>query len=199
MSRKRKGISADEEELWRRVTATATPLHRRPVAKADVPKPGPVSPPQRAEGDLFAAFVTPARPKGPGATKVSLQPAIDQTVAAHPLRMDHGVYRQMVRGKTRPEARIDLHGMTLAEAHPALIGFVLRAQNAGCRLILVITGKGKRSEDHGPIPQRLGALRHQVPHWLHSAPLSGIVQQIATAHAKHGGMGAYYVYLRRPK
>jgi DNA-nicking Smr family endonuclease len=199
MSRKRKGISADEEELWRRVTATATPLHGRPVAKADVPKPGPVSPPQRAEGDLFAAFVTPARPKGPGATKVSLQPAIDQTVAAHPLRMDHRTYRQMVRGKTRPEARIDLHGMTLAEAHPALIGFVLRAQNAGCRLILVITGKGKRSEDHGPIPQRLGALRHQVPHWLHSAPLSGIVQQIATAHAKHGGMGAYYVYLRRPK
>ena len=199
MSRKRKGISADEEELWRRVTATATPLHRRPVAKADVPKPGPVLPSQRAEGDLFAAFVTPTRPKGPGATKVSLQPAIDQTVAAHPLRMDHGVYRQMVRGKTRPEARIDLHGMTLAEAHPALIGFVLRAQNAGCRLVLVITGKGKRSEDHGPIPQRLGALRHQVPHWLHSAPLSGIVQQIATAHAKHGGMGAYYVYLRRPK
>lgn len=199
MSRKRKGLSADEEEMWRRVTASATPLHRRPFPKADVAKPGPVSPPQRAEGDLFAAFTNPARPKGLGATTVTLQPAIDQTVAAHPLRMDHGVYRKMVRGKTRPEARIDLHGMTLAEAHPALIGFVLRAQNAGCRLILVITGKGKRSEDHGPIPQRLGALRHQVPHWLHSAPLSGIVQQIATAHAKHGGMGAYYVYLRRPK
>ncbi len=197
MSRKRKGLSADEEELWRRVTASATPLHRRPVPKADAPKPGPVSPPQRAEGDLFAAFTSPARPKGPGTTKVTLQPAIDQTVAAHPLRMDHGAYRRMVCGKTRPEARIDLHGMTLAEAHPALIGFVLRAQNAGCRLILVITGKGKRSEAHGPIPQRLGALRHQVPHWLHSPPLSGIVQQIATAHAKHGGMGAYYVYLRR--
>ena len=71
------------------------------------------------------------------------------------------------------------------------------AQAAGCRLVLVITGKGKRRDDDGPIPERLGALRHQVPHWLHAPPLSGAVQQIAQAHLRHGGGGAYYVYLRR--
>jgi DNA-nicking Smr family endonuclease len=105
----------------------------------------------------------------------------------------------MMRGKSEPEARIDLHGMTLAEAHPALIGFVLRAQGAGNRLVLVITGKGRRVQDDGPIPQRIGALRHQVPHWLHSPPLGSVVQQIAPAHQRHGGAGAYYVYLRRSR
>jgi DNA-nicking Smr family endonuclease len=106
--------------------------------------------------------------------------------------MDAKLHGKMVRGKLLPEARIDLHGMTLAEAHPELIRFVLNAQSAGMRLVLVITGKGKRGEDHGPIPQRMGALRHQVPHWLRLPPLGQAVLQL-----KHGGSGAYYVYLRR--
>ena len=103
----------------------------------------------------------------------------------------------MRRGKLAPEARIDLHGMTLAEAHPELIHFILNAQTAGMRLVLVITGKGKRRDDTGPIPQRVGALRHQVPQWLRLPPLGPAVLQITEAHLKHGGSGAYYVYLRK--
>jgi DNA-nicking Smr family endonuclease len=85
--------------------------------------------------------------------------------------MDAGTHAKMTRGKLHPEARIDLHGLTLAEAHPELIRFILNAQSQGLRLVLVITGKGKRRDDTGPIPQRVGALRHQVPHWLHLPPL----------------------------
>jgi DNA-nicking Smr family endonuclease len=29
-------------------------------------------------------------------------------------------------------------------------------------------------------------------------PLAAVVQQVAPAHARHGGGGALYVYLRRP-
>ena len=111
--------------------------------------------------------------------------------------MDAGTHAKMRRGKLAPEARIDLHGMTLAEAHPELIHFILNAQSAGMRLVLVITGKGKRREDTGPIPQRVGALRHQVPQWLRLPPLGQAVLQVSEAHLKHGGSGAYYVYLRR--
>jgi DNA-nicking Smr family endonuclease len=50
---------------------------------------------------------------------------------------------------------------------------------------------------HDPIPRPIGALRHQVPHWLRLPPLSLAVQQVAEAHLKHGGSGAFYVYLRR--
>jgi DNA-nicking Smr family endonuclease len=111
--------------------------------------------------------------------------------------MDARKHAKMTRGKLDPEARIDLHGMTLAEAHPELIRFILNAQTAGLRLVLVITGKGKPGPDHGPIPQRTGVLRHQVPLWLRMAPMGPAVLQINEAHLKHGGGGAYYVYLRR--
>jgi DNA-nicking Smr family endonuclease len=194
MSRKRKGLTPEEIDLWHRVTATALPLHKKPLARHHDLKPKPA--PTRPSLTLPEDFAVGMPAKAPW-TRVALQPTIEAAVAAHPLRMDHGTFRKMRRGKTEPETRIDLHGMTLAEAHPALIGFILGAQSAGNRLVLVITGKGKRSDDGGPIPQRIGALRHQVPHWLHAAPLGAVVQQIAPAHHRHGGAGAYYVYLRR--
>jgi DNA-nicking Smr family endonuclease len=111
--------------------------------------------------------------------------------------MDRRTHQQMLRGKLKPEARIDLHGMTVAEAHPELVRFLLNAQASGKRMVLVITGKGKVKDDHGPIPQRMGVLRHQLPHWLGQPPLGGVVQQVAPAHLKHGGGGAFYIYLRR--
>jgi DNA-nicking Smr family endonuclease len=64
---------------------------------------------------------------------------------------------------------------------------------------LVITGKGKHRDDGGPIPTRFGVLRHQVPQWLAMAPLGGLVMQITESHIRHGGQGAYYVYLRRTR
>ena len=62
---------------------------------------------------------------------------------------------------------------------------------------LVITGKGKRGPDIGPIPHRMGVLRHQVPQWLRQPPLGPATLQVTEAHLKHGGSGAFYVYLRR--
>ena len=104
---------------------------------------------------------------------------------------------RMRRGLLEPDARIDLHGMTQQAAHRTLFTWLAAAHSRGYRLVLVITGKGKRREDTGPIPQRMGALRHQVPHWLHLPPLGPAVLQVSEAHLKHGGGGAYYVYLRR--
>lgn len=194
MSRKRRGLTPEDEDLWRRVAATAVPLHRRPGPL--LPEPEAKTAPPRPAPEPVPDFVLAPAPRQ-YRSHVTLRPTVEETVAAHPLRMDAGTFRKMKRGKSEPEARIDLHGMTLAQAHPALIGFVLGAQSAGNRLVLVITGKGKRRDDDGPVPERLGALRHQVPHWLHASPLAGAVQQIAQAHPRHGGAGAYYVYLRR--
>ena len=103
----------------------------------------------------------------------------------------------MKRGKSKPEARIDLHGMVVADAQAQLTRFILTAHSAGQRLVLVITGKGRRPSGDGPIPQRHGVLRHQVPQWLSTPPLSHAVLQVSEAHQRHGGSGAYYVYLAR--
>ncbi len=87
--------------------------------------------------------------------------------------------------------------MTLEQAHGRLNRFILDAQAQGVRLVLVITGKGKPQQQDGPIPIRRGVLKHQVPGWLQGPALRGAVMQITEAHIRHGGGGAYYVYLRR--
>lgn len=196
MSRRGRRLSDEERALWDRVAGTAKPMRSRRVASmsADpVAKAKPVTArPTPAEfhiGDL-------ARPL---TAMHDLAPTIEERLASQTVRMDRRAHRDLTRGKLTPEGRIDLHGMTLAEAHPELIRFVLQAHSAGKRLVLVITGKGKRVDDHGQIPQRVGVLRHQVPHWLTQPPLGTVVQQVTPAHLKHGGMGAYYVYLRRPR
>jgi DNA-nicking Smr family endonuclease len=122
-------------------------------------------------------------------------------VAQAPIRMKQTAHRRMIRGKMKPEARIDLHGMTLSEAHPALVDFVIGAHARGLRLLLVITGKGRGGdrEDDGPIPIRRGVLKQQVPGWLTAPPLGALVLEIREAHPRHGGGGAYYVYLRRSR
>jgi DNA-nicking Smr family endonuclease len=197
MSRRRV-LRPEEEEIWRSVARTVTPMHR-PGPSFPLPEPKSV----KADTKAPLQHSHPRLPLFTLGEKVrvksghSLAPTPAESLAATPLQMDAKTHGKMTRGKLAPEARIDLHGLTLAEAHPDLIRFVLNAQSAGLRLVLVITGKGKLRDDTGPIPQRMGALRHQVPQWLRMAPLGHAVLQVTEAHLKHGGSGAYYVYLRR--
>lgn len=194
---RRRTLRPEELEIWQAVARTARPLHGVPH---DFSKPEP------EQAMVYDPAPMPTQPrlspfrlgeKSRVKPAHDLLPGIGHDLAAAPVQMDAKTHGKMTRGKLLPEARIDLHGMTLAEAHPELIGFILNAQTAGLRLVLVITGKGKRGSDIGPIPQRMGALRHQVPHWLRMAPLSHAILQVTEAHLRHGGSGAYYVYLRR--
>jgi DNA-nicking Smr family endonuclease len=126
-----------------------------------------------------------------------LKPVLVDHFRNAPLNMDRKAFTQMKRGKLRPEGKIDLHGMTLDRAQPALVRFILSAQASGKRLVLVITGKGRPVDRPGPIPVPHGVLKHNVPHWLSVPPLAQAVLQVSPAHISHGGAGALYVYLRR--
>ncbi|WP_045388430.1 Smr/MutS family protein [Falsirhodobacter sp. alg1] len=194
---RRRTLRPEEEELWAAVARTAQAMH--PAQRTAAPVPPPTKPdtpsvavaPQPPVAPFrVGARSTPARPH-------DVSPTLREQIAAYPLKMDARQFARMSRGRLAPEARIDLHGMTLAEAHPELMHFILDAHRQGMRLVLVITGKGKMRDDGGPIPTRTGVLRHQVPQWLRLPPLGVLVQQVAEAHLKHGGGGAYYVYLRR--
>lgn len=208
MARKRtaRGLRPEERELWRRIAASTRPLSGQPVAarrQQSDPKPQhePLAPPpsetrpEPAQRPALPLFRIGSRAE-PETGRVDLATPAPEAVGQHPA-MDRKAFQRLSRGKLRPEARLDLHGMTLAEAQPELMRFILSAQAAGRRLVLVITGKGRPRDDDGPIPQRAGALRHEVPLWLARPPLSSAVLQVARAHQRHGGGGAYYVYLRR--
>lgn len=185
-------ISPEEAALWRKVADSAERLHRDRKTRDSLPRQTPKKPAHPlAEPHPFT--MNGAKKPAPN----DMAPPVAEQVAKAPVRMDRKTHAKLKRGKLRPEGKLDLHGMTLERAHPQLVGFILRAQADGKRLVLVVTGKGKHRDDGGPIPVRHGVLRHQVPHWLSVPPLSQAVLQVTQAHRSHGGGGAYYVYLRR--
>ena len=195
--RKPRNLSSEERELWDRVAARTTALH----PTRETPAPDPKSVPKKKR-EIIEASPLPDFRVGQKASATRkhdvMRPLVDRLAGA-PVNMDAKSFGKMKRGKLKPEGRIDLHGMTMAEAHPELVGFILNSQAMGRRLVLVITGKGKDRDDGGPIPTRHGILRHQVPQWLALPPLASAVLQVTPAHLKHGGYGAYYVYLRRTR
>ncbi len=198
MSRRKRPLSAEDAAIWDRVKSTATPLHpdRKPrhvAVSTQTLKPQK----QTEQADYRIPKFEIGTRSAPRIADHDLQPGLLQRLDTAPVQMDRKNYTKMRRGKLTPEARIDLHGLTLASAHPRLVRFILDAHAKGARLVLVITGKGREKPDDGPIPTRPGILRHQVPQWLTMPPLGGLVLQIAPAHQSHGGHGAYYVYLRR--
>ena len=179
----RRRLRPDEVELWRTVAETTqrlTPEQRH--RDVPMPKPKPVKPIHRS----IERFEIGQSANGHRSSH-RLMPALREQVAAAPLQMDKKTFGKLKRGKMKPEAKLDLHGKTLDQARPALTRFILDAQANGKRLVLVVTGKGKHKDDGGPIPTRLGVLRHNVPQWLAQPPLSQAVLQVSEAHLKHGG------------
>jgi DNA-nicking Smr family endonuclease len=127
--------------------------------------------------------------------KAGKMPALPNTPVPSPEPLDRfaGVDRatadRVKRGRYPVTGRLDLHGMTQAEAHRALIGFVTGARAAGKRCVLVITGHGRASG---------GVLKASVPRWLAEPELRRHVLAITPAQPQHGGDGALYLLLKRP-
>jgi len=119
--------------------------------------------------------------------------------------LDRRTRQRLARGQADVEARLDLHGMTVADARIALARFLAESVAAGHRLVLVITGKGQapfaRHTLHGvghfDTPERLGRLRRKLPEWLADDDMRGCVAGYQPAHPRHGGGGAFYVRIRR--
>lgn len=101
--------------------------------------------------------------------------------------LQHRLLRQLKRGELRPEAQLDLHGHTIAEAASLLSTFLDEAQTAGLRCICIVHGKGHRSTEGRPV------LKTQINQWLRDTPA---VLAFSSAQPKDGGMGALYVLLR---
>ncbi|MEL6120064.1 MAG: Smr/MutS family protein [Pseudomonadota bacterium] len=188
-------VRPDELELWQRVAQTTDRLHpaRKPQEKmADI---FPSDNPSKKRPDDLPKFKVGQKANGHAPSL----PGIASAAPKPSLHMDKKAYDRLKRGKLKPQGRIDLHGMTMDQAQPALIAFIMSSYAKDRRLVLVITGKGqgKDREDVGPIPERPGILRRNVPHWLQTPPMAQVVLQVTEAHGRHGGGGAYYVYLRR--
>jgi DNA-nicking Smr family endonuclease len=179
----RRELSDEEHELWRGIARSVKPLRKRTARKADDAKPAVATPAKVAKVAKVAKSAKPARVATPPA-KVPAPPRLAPLARREK--------QQVARGRVAIDKRIDLHGLTQAEAHAALGHFLRRAQHDGARFVLVITGKGGRASD-----TERGVLRRQVPHWLGLPELRDIVLGFEEAHVAHGGEGALYVRLRK--
>lgn len=151
--------------------------------------------------------IKPAKPdKAAAAAKAAPVPRMELPsvrLRKGPSGLDGRTADRLRRGQLEPEARLDLHGMTEASAHRALLVFVKAAQARGLKLVLVVTGKGVR-EDVADAPFGLdlarrprGVLKTMTPRWLKERDLEHLVADVRHAHRRHGGEGALYVYLRK--
>ncbi len=206
----RRGLGPEDQALWDKVTRDATPLEpalRKPAEETS-------GEPAKEAGQVPVKAPPPAsvptsrqlRPAGSGkAPSISIDLAAADTWAPAPVgRPEAGLDRRnaerLRRGERDPDARIDLHGMTADRAHRALDRRIGEALARGERLVLVITGKGgkNRNTDHAPFMREgEGVLRQQAPRWLRSGPHAAHLVGIYQAHLRHGGAGAFYVYLKK--
>ena len=184
------GSGPDDTALWRRAMRDTRPLkRRRPRAGATENAPEPTE----ETGSFRERNKKPGpTPRGGPAGPVPPAPPpapelhVDSTAG-----LDKRLAERLRRGQMPIDGRLDLHGLTHDRARAALAARVQDAHAAGQRCLLVITGKGLRSEG------AVGVLREGLPRWLNGPDLRPLVLAVRQAQPRHGGAGAFYVLLRR--
>lgn len=174
------------------VRDVSRPARKRAVAKI-APKRKSASKP--AETQSGKQVLSPPKIAG----------APGKTVTKKAMGLDGSTAEKLRRGKVEPQASLDLHGLTQSQAHLKLVTFVRRCAERELRCILVVTGKGvapgsiEKDSDVFEMPTRprSGVLKEMVPRWLQDGDVRAHVAGTQSAHVRHGGAGAVYVYLRR--
>lgn len=122
--------------------------------------------------------------------------------------LNRNTRERLRKGRIQPAARLDLHGMRYADARREVARFLEKHHGDGIRLVLVITGYGRvratdsRREADPPMDcdrPESGILKRDFPQWVREGRLASIVVYCCQAHVSHGGPGAFYVYLKKPR
>ncbi|HVR90721.1 MAG TPA: Smr/MutS family protein [Novosphingobium sp.] len=113
--------------------------------------------------------------------------------------LDTSWERKLAKAAIAPDFTLDLHGHSLDAAHVRLDHGLTQALAQGARLVLLITGRPRPADDHADRGQRRGAIRAKLLDWLAAGPHSGRIAAVRPAHPRHGGAGAVYIVLRRPR
>lgn len=191
MRRRGRRLTEEERALWRKVTRDVA-RDQPPPVEAPAPEATPVPPPRPIKRSVAQGLTL--KPTGSASPGVSL-PAAPRPAASG---LDRRTEQKLRKGQRKPDARLDLHGMSAARAHAALRIFIADSQAMGRRCVLVITGKGSDAEPRfGEVAP--GVLRREAPRWLATPPLSQMIVNVSQAHDRHGGGGALYVYLKRKR
>jgi DNA-nicking Smr family endonuclease len=186
-----RGLNAEEAALWARLAATVRPLTKEPSRFGKVAARG-------ADGGV-TRFDTPPPPlRGGPPPRSGEVPALATPRPLDRHGLDGGWERKVTQGAVRPDFTIDLHGHGLDAAHSRLDHGLALALVQGARVVLVITGR-PRPVDAADRGSRRGAIRAKLIDWLAAGQHASSIAAVRPAHQKHGGAGAVYVVLKRPR
>lgn len=179
------GTSEEDRALWHHVTRSVRAYEKQAASPSK--KPAGAKHGEDTKKPAPAALPAPSPAASRTATgKIRITPARPNTPA-----YDGGTSRDLKKKKWPIDKTIDLHGMTQSAAHDALARFVGAARKQGKRTLLVITGKGSRSQGGG-------VLRRLLPLWLAETPFAPYILAVTEARPEDGGTGAFYVRLKKP-
>ena len=96
--------------------------------------------------------------------------------------------------------KLDLHGFSLNDANKIVRKFIIDSSNIGCKKVLIITGKGLRSKVYNNpyLSEKMNVLKNSIPDFINNdADLSSLIIKTSKADKKHGGDGAFYIFLKQ--
>ena len=197
MSRPPRGLTPEEAELWARVAATVRPLHKilAPRAEGNQPQAG-------GGGSASHATVPFPSKKLRGRVPPPLPPPAPPPTPPRALDrhgLDSSWDRKLAKAAIAPDFTLDLHGHSLDSAHARLDDGLMQAVAMGARLVLLITGRPRPSDDHASRGDRRGAIRAKVLDWLAAGAHASRIAAVRPAHPRHGGAGALYIVLKRSR
>ena len=183
--------------MWSRLTRSIRPIQSEPEPEAPPPAPEPVpEKPQlpvskpvyvrpRAQTEdiekLLGGFVDSRMHGNTGSKPPPARPQAGMPA-------DRGEERRVRRGRVPFGASLDMHGHTQMTGRASLLAFVSQNRTLGETSVLVITGKGRDGQ---------GILKTRLLEWIAEPDFRLHVSGYARANQRHGGEGAYYLFLKR--
>lgn len=189
MSNKGRNANSDELSLWQQFVQGINPLKKHDAAHAKQP-------------DKTKKSTTRVKQSSHSPSIFSQQ--IKKEIITKPVNngLDKSTLKKLQKGNMQIDSRLDLHGMTQDRAHSSLNNFVTQAFQRQQRCVLVITGKGSKKDPDDIYSSHrgdIGILKSRLPQWVLQDPLRDIVLRTEQAQPKHGGGGAFYLYLKRQR
>jgi len=182
MSKKDKHSKTEDAALFRSAVGSVEPVSSRRGARRR-PQPKPHARFSQADDQ---AVLEESLTAGPDLAELEIG---DELLFARP-DITRKIMRQLRRGQFALQDEIDLHGLTLEEAHVALRVFIGTAIDHRAHCVRIVHGKGLGSGPRGPV------LKSGVNRWLRRWDS---VAAFCSAQPQHGGTGAVYVLLRKCK
>lgn len=180
MSRKKRSISTQDRELFRREMEGVLPLEQdkiTPFRQHLAPRPRQRELDEaRVTRDMMSDAFEPAELET-GEELLYTRPGLPRRLLRH-----------LRRGKLSMGTELDLHGMTVPMARQALAQFLEECERNAVRSAHIIHGKGRGSYQKEPV------LKGRVNAWLRQRDE---VLAFCSARPADGGTGALYVLLKR--